>query len=133
MRYREDKVLLCGSRVTGVERVAERVVERYVVGAAWHVLISKTTFLEFQMCPSNTLAGASVWQPSLIEVFLDPSVSLINHGAIAANPDLRYQIVDGNVLWLFLLLTQAGSNGTAQWANLVVYLQNARWQFTGAA
>ena len=47
--------------------------------------------------------------------------------------NLRYQIVDGNVLWLFLLLTQAGSNGTAQWANLVVYLQNARWQFTGAA
>ena len=64
---------------------------------------------------------------------LDPPVSLINHGAIAANPDLRYQIVDGNVLWLFLLLTQAGSNGTAQWANLVVYLQNARLQFTGAA
>ena len=68
-------------------------------------------------------------------VFDNAPVSLINDEAIAANPDLRYQIlsqIDGNVLWLFLLLTQAGSNSTAQWANLVAYLQNVRWQFTGA-
>ena len=61
--------------------------------------------------------------------------SLITDAAIAANPDVRYQILqqdNGNLLWLFLLLTQAGSNSTAQWADLVSYLRNVRWQFTAA-
>jgi hypothetical protein len=51
---------------------------------------------------------------------------------VAANPDVRYQLfsqADGNLLLFFLLLTQAGSNSTAQWANLVSYLQNVSWQF----
>jgi hypothetical protein len=57
------------------------------------------------------------------------------YAAIAAHPDMRYQTLsqqEGNLLWLFLLLTQAGSNSTAQWANLGTYLQNVRWQYAGA-
>jgi hypothetical protein len=68
-------------------------------------------------------------------IFDNAPVSLINDAAIAAHPDVRYQILsqqEGNMLWLFLLLTQACSNSTAQWANLSAYLQNVRWQYAGA-
>jgi isoleucyl-tRNA synthetase len=68
-------------------------------------------------------------------IFDNAPLSLINNAAIAAHPDMRYQTLsqqEGNLLWLLLLLTQAGSNSTAQWANLGTYLQNVRWQYAGA-
>ncbi|MGF6226203.1 hypothetical protein QFZ27_000158 [Inquilinus ginsengisoli] len=38
------------------------------------------------------------------------------------------QSPEGNLLWLFLLLTQAASNVSAQWPNLAAYLQNTPMQ-----
>lgn len=59
-------------------------------------------------------------------VFDNAPVSLVTDQVRALQPDSRYQVIpgaDGNLLWLFLLLTQAASNVTAQWSSLVPYLQ----------
>lgn len=83
---------------------------------------------------SESLEGVFVLGKGSV-IFDNAPVSLVNDAAIAAHPDVRYQILsqqDGNLLWLFLLLTQAGSNSTAQWADLGSYLQNVRWHFAAA-
>jgi hypothetical protein len=62
-------------------------------------------------------------------------VSLLDDAIIATNPALRYQIVngpDGNLLMLFLLLTQTVSNLVAQWPDLIPYVANVRWHFNAA-
>jgi hypothetical protein len=58
---------------------------------------------------------------------------LTNDAIIAQNPTAKYMTfsgADGNLLLLFLLLTQAGSNTVAQWPNLVPYIQRSQWQGT---
>jgi hypothetical protein len=64
-------------------------------------------------------------------VFDNAPVSLVNDEVRQRIPDGKYQVLpqnSGNLLWLFLLLTSASSNSTAQWANLVPYLQRVQWQ-----
>lgn len=64
-------------------------------------------------------------------VFDNAPISTINDQARAALPTAKRQMIqspDGNLLWLFLLLTQAASNATAQWADLATYLQRAKFQ-----
>jgi hypothetical protein len=66
-------------------------------------------------------------------VFDNASISLMNDAFIVQHPGAKYMThtgADGNLLWLFLLLTQAGSNTVGQWANLVPYLQRSQWQAT---
>ena len=63
--------------------------------------------------------------------FDNAPMSLITDPLRAAQPNSKRQITqsaDGNLLWLFLLLTQAASNATAQWPDLVAYLQRVQIQ-----
>lgn len=65
--------------------------------------------------------------------FDNAPVSLIDDQMRGAHPQIRRQIIqspDGNLLWLFLLLTQAASNATAQWPDLTTYLQRVQFQAT---
>jgi len=64
-------------------------------------------------------------------VFDNAPISLTDDAITAANPAAKYVTMsgaDGNLLWLFLLLTQAGSNLIGQWPDLVPYLQRSQWQ-----
>lgn len=59
-------------------------------------------------------------------IFDNAPMSLISDQTRAAHPASRRQVIscaDGNLLWLFLLLTQASANTTSQWCNLAPYLQ----------
>jgi hypothetical protein len=63
--------------------------------------------------------------------FDNAPMSLLNDQIRANQPDSKRQVIqsaDGNLLWLFLLLTQAASNTTAQWPDLATYLQRVRFQ-----
>jgi uncharacterized protein DUF6602 len=65
-------------------------------------------------------------------VFDNSPISILDDKIRAANPIGRYTLFEqerGNLLWLFLLITQAMSGLTAQWANLVPYL--SREQMAG--
>jgi hypothetical protein len=53
-------------------------------------------------------------------------ISMVNDQMRGANPAAKRQVIsaaDGNLLWLFLLLTQAAANVVGQWGDLVPYLQ----------
>jgi hypothetical protein len=59
-------------------------------------------------------------------IFDNAPVSAVDDQFRALYPISKYQVIpnsSGNLLWLFLLLTQAASNVDAQWANLAPYLQ----------
>jgi hypothetical protein len=59
-------------------------------------------------------------------LFDNAPISLANAQHRTTYPSGKYQIFvgpNGNLMWLFLLLTQAASNTTGQWGNLVPYLQ----------
>jgi hypothetical protein len=63
--------------------------------------------------------------------FDNAPMSLVNDQLRAQHPQAKRQVIqskDGNLLWLFLLLTQAASNATAQWPDLTAYLQRAQFQ-----
>ena len=62
-------------------------------------------------------------------VFDNAPISPITDAIRAGNPQLKrwsIQGPNGNLLLLFLLLTQAGANVTGQWANLISYVNNVR-------
>jgi len=74
---------------------------------------------------SESLEGILVLGKGAV-LFDNAPLSLATDQMRAANPNLKYQVVpsqDGNLMWLFLLLTQAVSNLNAEWGNLVPYLQ----------
>lgn len=74
---------------------------------------------------SESLEGILVLGKGSI-IFDNAPLSIANSQARAANPSAKYQVLpgpDGNLMWLFLLLTQAVSNLNAEWGNLVPYLQ----------
>lgn len=59
-------------------------------------------------------------------IFDNAPLSLANTQLRTVNPNAKYQLVagkEGNLMWLFLLITQAASNTSGQWGNLVPYLQ----------
>jgi hypothetical protein len=65
-------------------------------------------------------------------IFDNAPISLIWDETIARNPEGKYQITsyaDGNLLWLFLMLAQAASNTTGQWANLIPYIKRSTWNY----
>lgn len=65
-------------------------------------------------------------------VFDNSPIGLIRDDIRAAHPDVKYTEFSqpvGNLLWLFLMITQAVSGVSAEWANLVPYL--SRVQTTG--
>ncbi|HEX8902820.1 DUF6602 domain-containing protein [Vitreimonas sp.] len=56
-------------------------------------------------------------------------LSLLSDATLAQNSTLQYSLLDqleGNLLLLFLLLTQAGTNTTGQWADLIPYVAQVR-------
>lgn len=56
-------------------------------------------------------------------------LSLLTDAALVQNPSLQYTLLDqaqGNLLMLFLLLTQAGANTTGQWPGLIPYVASVR-------
>lgn len=63
-------------------------------------------------------------------VFDNAPVSLISDQQRIDDPAIKRQIIEdqnGNLLWLFLLLTSTAANLIGQWANLDPYLK--RYQF----
>ena len=59
-------------------------------------------------------------------VFDNSPISVRTDAQRSETPEAKYQIfssADGNLLWLFLLLTQAGANITGQWGDLGAYVQ----------
>lgn len=59
-------------------------------------------------------------------IFDNAPISVVDDHFRASNPSAKNQVLQqdsGNLLWLFLLLTQASSNIAAQWGNLVKYLE----------
>jgi len=74
---------------------------------------------------SESLEGIFVLGKGSI-IFDNAPLSLANSQLRTANPSGKYQLIagqEGNLLWLFLLITQAASNISGQWGNLVPYLQ----------
>jgi hypothetical protein len=74
---------------------------------------------------SESLEGILVLGKGSI-IFDNAPLSLATSQARTANPSSKYQVIpgqNGNLLWLFLLLTQAASNLNAEWGNLIPYLQ----------
>jgi hypothetical protein len=56
-------------------------------------------------------------------------LSVVSDERRAASPDAKCTVfanADGNLLWLFLLITQAVSGTTAQWADFVPYLSRVQ-------
>jgi hypothetical protein len=59
-------------------------------------------------------------------IFDSAPISMVNDQMRGANPAAKRQVIsaaDGNLLWLFLLLTQAAANVVGEWGDLVPYLQ----------
>lgn len=62
--------------------------------------------------------------------FDNSPLSLANDAVRAQFPLSKRHLIEspnGNLLWLFLLLTQAGSNVSGQWADLSSYMQRTRF------
>jgi hypothetical protein len=107
---------------------------------AWVNAIEAEHGLNTERLPATRAERASVMSESLEGVFLlgrgavifdNAPISLISDDALLANPAIKYSMIsgaDGNLLWLFLLLTMAGSNLVGQWPNLIPYLQRSVWQ-----
>jgi hypothetical protein len=63
--------------------------------------------------------------------FDNAPMSLVTDEIRAQQPNAKRQVVsssDGNLLWLFILLTQAGSNVAAQFPDLAAYLRRTQFQ-----
>jgi hypothetical protein len=64
-------------------------------------------------------------------IFDNAPISLMTDAVIAEHPTAKYMTfsgAEGNLLLFFLLLTQAGSNTTGQWADLLPYIQRSQWK-----
>jgi hypothetical protein len=106
----------------------------------WLLRSEASRGLNQQALPTNGEARQGVLSESLEGIFClgngsiifdNALISLVTDQARAADRAARRQVIqstDGNLLWLFLLLTQAGANTTGQWGDLVPYLQRYRSQ-----
>ncbi len=106
----------------------------------WLLAAEQAQGLNQAALPPNAAGRQAVVSESLDAViclgmgslaFDNAPISLISDQTRAAHPNIKRQIIqspDGNLLWLFLLLTQAASNSTAQWPDLVTYLQRVQFQ-----
>lgn len=77
---------------------------------------------------SESLEGVFVLGKHSI-LYDNSPISILNDVILAENSSLQYELFDqaqGNLLLLFLLLTQAGSNTTGQWPDLATYVRNVQ-------
>lgn len=65
-------------------------------------------------------------------LFDNVPIAPFNDQTRAQHPQAKRHVLaspDGNLMWLFLLLTQAGANSVGQWPNLRPYLQRINFEF----
>jgi hypothetical protein len=102
----------------------------------WLVQADASRTLNQQILPPTLQQRLSVLSESVDGVFClgrhsvvfdNAPISPITDAMRASNPQAKRWLVqeqNGNLLSLFLLLTQAGANVTGQWADLAPYVQN---------
>ena len=64
-------------------------------------------------------------------IFDNSPVSFLNDQLRQSNPSGKFSVfdqTDGNVFWFFMLLTQAVSGVSAQWANLIPYVNRVQME-----
>ena len=68
-------------------------------------------------------------------IFDNSTISVVDDSFRVANPSYRYNVFDtndGNILMLFLLLTQATCNIAGQWADVFPYLKGVNFKWSAS-
>lgn len=108
----------------------------------WLKRSEQTQNLNSNRLPPTGAERASVLSESLEGIFClglgsiifdNSPLGLFDDETRASNPDNKFTVLSqetGNILWLFLLITQAVSGTSAEWANLIPYLARVRMNAT---